>query len=414
LTLQFSDGNPAQVINVLAVVPRTSDSSGPAGYSAGLGPAPARYSPAVAGCVPAQLIPTLTSIGTNFSAPVALPSLISVQLVDDCGSAVPNAAVLASFSNGDTAVVLNSLNNGSYVGTWQPLSPASRVNITVTATLLTPIAGTAPAGINHPADSVSSVVGGVSQVQGSVLANPNVPQIFPGGIVNTATFSKAQPLAPSTIAAAFGQILAPVASSSALPLPTALGGITLTIGGIDAPLLFASGGQVNAQIPAELAPNSRQQAILKFDNGTGHGPAISLPETITISSASPGIFTTNQQGTGQGAILNTQGQLVDSGAPTTAGNVVQVFATGLGITQPAVPSGQPAPSAEPLARVTVQVQAQVGGLPATVQFAGLAPGFVALYQVNVQIPDGVTPGPNVPLVLFQNGVPSNPATLAIR
>ena len=62
----------------------------------------------------------------------------------------------------------------------------------------------------------------------------------------------------------------------------------------------------------------------------------------------------------------------------------------------------------------VPVQAQIGGSSATVHFAGLAPGFVGLYQVNVQIPAGVEPGPVVPLVLFQNGVPSNTVTLAIQ
>ena len=64
--------------------------------------------------------------------------------------------------------------------------------------------------------------------------------------------------------------------------------------------------------------------------------------------------------------------------------------------------------------VTAVVTATVGGKAATVQFAGLTPGFVGLYQVNVQIPTGVTPGFAVPLVLMQNGVPSNTVTLAVR
>ena len=105
--------------------------------------------------------------------------------------------------------------------------------------------------------------------------------------------------------------------------------------------------------------------------------------------------------------------MADSSAPAAAGEVVQVFATGLGATEPAVPSGQAPPSGT-LARVTATVTATVGGQPATVQFAGLAPGFVGLYQVNVQIPAGVTPGSAVPVVLLQNGVPSNTVSLAIR
>ena len=79
-----------------------------------------------------------------------------------------------------------------------------------------------------------------------------------------------------------------------------------------------------------------------------------------------------------------------------------------------MPSGEAAPSQEPLARITIPVQAEIGGRSATVQFAGLAPGFVGLYQVNVEIPAGVEPGPEVPLVLFQNGVPSNIITIAVQ
>ena len=58
--------------------------------------------------------------------------------------------------------------------------------------------------------------------------------------------------------------------------------------------------------------------------------------------------------------------------------------------------------------------ATVGGKAAAVQFAGLAPNFVGLYQVNVQIPEGVAAGSAVPLVLYQNGIASNAVTLALR
>src|SRR5262249_45037784 len=119
------------------------------------------------------------------------------------------------------------------------------------------------------------------------------------------------------------------------------------------------------------------------------------------------------QGTGQGAILNVLGKLIDSSAPAAAGDVAQVFATGLGVTNPTVQSGRAAPSAEPLARVVGEVTATIGGRPAAVQFAGLAPGFVGLYQVNVQIPSGLPPGP-ASLVLSVGGIPSNPVTVALR
>ena len=105
---------------------------------------------------------------------------------------------------------------------------------------------------------------------------------------------------------------------------------------------------------------------------------------------------------------------MNSAAPATAGDVVAVFATGLGATQPAVSTGVAAPGAEPLTRATTTATATVGGKPASVSFAGLAPGFVGLYQVNVQIPTGVSTGSAIPLILIQSGVVSNTATLAIR
>jgi uncharacterized protein (TIGR03437 family) len=212
----------------------------------------------------------------------------------------------------------------------------------------------------------------------------------------------------------FGRNLASgLHQATRLPLDKTLGGATLNIGGSQAPLFFASSGQINAQLPFELLVNSRLPAIVQVRPG-GTGPeAATVPEAVTIAAAQPGIFTTNQQGNGQGAILDEQGQLADAAAAVSAGKIVQVFCTGLGVTDPVVASGEPAPS-QPLALAAAAVTATVGGRPAAVHFAGLAPGFVGLYQVNVQIPDGVLPGPAVPLVLFQNGVPSNTVTLAVR
>ena len=78
-----------------------------------------------------------------------------------------------------------------------------------------------------------------------------------------------------------------------------------------------------------------------------------------------------------------------------------------------VPSWEPAPG-NPLAFVTAAVEASLGGQPAAVQFAGLAPGFVGLYQVNVVVPTNIQPGSEVDPALTQNGVPSNTVTVAVQ
>jgi uncharacterized protein (TIGR03437 family) len=183
--------------------------------------------------------------------------------------------------------------------------------------------------------------------------------------------------------------------------------VRVTLGGVPVPLLYADGGQINGQIPFELTPGTTVSLVVSV-----RGVA-APPDEVTVAPAQPGIFTLDQSGTGQGAILNTSFELVDAARPAAAGEIVQVFCTGLGTAAPAVASGAAAPS-DPLARVTNPVTATVGGINAPVQFAGLAPGFVGLYQVNVQVPAGVAPGPAVPLVLSQGGVSSNTVTLALR
>ncbi|OFV95502.1 MAG: hypothetical protein A3H28_15850 [Acidobacteria bacterium RIFCSPLOWO2_02_FULL_61_28] len=140
---------------------------------------------------------------------------------------------------------------------------------------------------------------------------------------------------------------------------------------------------------------------------------LTLPETITVAAARPAIFSTNQQGTGQGAILNQDSAPNSAASAAARGSVIQIYATGLGPTNPVVPSGSAAPSSPP-AVATNAVTATIGGVTVPAQFAGLAPGFVGLYQVNVEIPAGVTPDPEVPLILLQSGVPSNTVTLAVR
>ena len=231
--------------------------------------------------------------------------------------------------------------------------------------------------------------------------------------MNGASFAAGEPVPPGGIISVFGLNLAQGQNrATQLPLETTLGGATLNIGGIETPLFFSSEGQINAQVPFELAPNTRPHVVVRTTRQDG-SQAFTLPETITIAAARPAIFTINQQGTGQGAILNQDFSPNSATNAAERGSVVQIFATGLGATTPTVPSGQPAPG-DPPALVTAAVEARIGGQTAGVQFAGLAPGFVGLYQVNVVVPSAVEPGSEIELTLTQNGVPSNTVTLAIQ
>jgi uncharacterized protein (TIGR03437 family) len=180
--------------------------------------------------------------------------------------------------------------------------------------------------------------------------------------------------------------------------------VRVKVGDLDAPLHFVSPGQINAQLPLEVQPGA-SVSVLVNANGL-----LTAPQTYLVAPAMPGIFI----GSTGPAVLDGQSQLVTPQNPARIGDVLQIFSTGLGTTDPPVASGAAGPS---FSTVTNPVSVTVGGVNAQVIYQGLAPGFVALYQVNIIVPSGVTPGDAVPLVLTQNGVssnPENPATIPVR
>jgi adhesin/invasin len=170
--------------------------------------------------------------------------------------------------------------------------------------------------------------------------------------------------------------------------------------------LYASDGQVNAQVPYSLAVNTQLQLQVK------RGTSFSVPQALTVAPADPAVFTVNQRGQGQGAIVNLQNQIVDANAPAAAGDTVVIYGTGLGPVTPPVPAGTAAPSS-PLSQAA-PVSVTIGGIAAQVAFAGLSPGFAGLYQINVVVPPGVAPGPQVPVVLTVAGQTSPPVTIAVK
>ena len=344
----------------------------------------------VGGCTASKLALVETLLADNFALSVGWPAAMRTQTVDDCGQLVSTATVVASFTNGDPALVLTSLKDGRYIGTWVPTKEGQQVGITLRA-----LAG----GLAEAKIQMQGVVG---------LAAGTLPQAFRNGLVHAASYAKFAPLAPGSIFSLFGRNLATsTLAASSVPLPKELSDARVTLGGVAVPLFYAGAGQVNGQVPFELTPGTKPSVVV-----TVKGVA-APPDEITLAEVQPGIFTMDQSGSGQGAILDASYKLVSPANPIKAGDIVQVFCTGLGRTDPPVTSGTASPSS-PVATVVNAVTATIGGINAPVHFAGLAPGFVGLYQVNVQAPAGLTPGSAVPLVLTQAGVSSNTVTLAIR
>jgi uncharacterized protein (TIGR03437 family) len=247
--------------------------------------------------------------------------------------------------------------------------------------------------------------GGIASNTASFTINAlTSPSVNVGGVVNGASYTA--PVAPGSIASAFGDFLltSPIANTQ-LPLPTEISGLSLQFGGGTlAPLFFASGRQVNLQVPWKLSGESQSTLAATLNSVTG------AAQTVSLAPFAPAIFSMNTQGSGQGAILDTSYRLVDSSNPATAGAWVLIYCTGLGAVTNQPPTGSPPAQLAWSTMPTVTL----GGAPATLNFWGLAPGFVGLYQVNAQVPTGLAPGPAVPVVISVGGVQSNTVTIAVQ
>jgi minor extracellular serine protease Vpr len=234
------------------------------------------------------------------------------------------------------------------------------------------------------------------------------PSVEPNGGVSAASLRFGPTsLALGEIISIFGTNLANNEESAVtIPWPDSLGGASLTIGGQTAPMQFASPRQINAQVPFELTGLSFADLVVKL-NGFS-----STPISISLLPSAPGIFTLNQGGTGGGAILHaSDSSPVTTTHPARTGEFLEIFVTGLGEVFPSVPTGDQG-SSDPLSTTLSKPTVTIAGIPAPVSFSGLAPGFVGLYQLNLQVPDGVPSGEET-LILTSNGVPSNPVTVSI-
>ena len=242
--------------------------------------------------------------------------------------------------------------------------------------------------------------------EGAVVINP-------GGVIDTAKFG-ARGLAPGSDPSLFGTGLADgLAVATSLPLPTVLNGVSVDVNGFPAPLIFVSPNQINFQTPWEIADEEWVDVVVRR-NGE-----FSDPERVFVTPFDPGLFSLSQTGSGQGAILIAGTATVPApegsvagGRPVRAGEFLSLFAVGLGPVENQPLSGAVAP-VNPFATTKLTPQVTIGGTQASVLFSGLAPGLAGVYQVNVEIPAGVSPGDAVEVQLTIGGVSSNIVTIAI-
>jgi uncharacterized protein (TIGR03437 family) len=205
-------------------------------------------------------------------------------------------------------------------------------------------------------------------------------------VVNSASYLEG-PVAPGELITIFGANLGPTSGAqgqlNGSSVADTIQDTQVSIGGVMAPLLFASSTQINTVVPFGVTGTTAQLQVLYQGQPT-------VSSTLSVEPASPAVFSINGDGGGQGAILNQDGTVNSSSNPAAQGSVVVLYATGGGITTPASTDGliTGAPYPAPMLPVSVTIY----GLPATVLYAGAAPGMVAgVLQINVVLPAGAGP-----------------------
>ena len=382
LRLAFSDGS-VQTVDVQLALPGASSGSG------------------VRACSPSNLALEFLSPQQNFqtSAQVAMPIQVLVQ---DCnGNALTSSNtgvdVLAGSSNTD--VRLTYIGNGVWSGTWTPPSASSVVTLTAEAVEIV---------------GASAASGVIAASGATAAALPNAPPYI-SGVVNGGSFLLPGLVAPGTMVSIFGSNLADGQMQVfSTPFPNTLQGAQFTVSGQTLPIFYASSGQVNAIMPIGLTANVRDQLILVRDTTQ------SAPVDLLVTDQDPGMFAVNQQGTGQGAVLvgGTAQIAAPVGSipgantgPATAGQTISIFLAGLGTVSNPPADGSPSTGTS---LTTVTPVVNIGGVPATVTYSGLAPGEVGLYQVNAVIPAGAQTGHAVPIFITIGNQNANVVTIAIQ
>ncbi len=354
----------------------------------------AALQPSAAACKPSRLSAVFASPGNLFAVPAALPVDLGVRIVDDCGAPLASGAAVVTFSSGEPGVSLTAWPDGTWRGTWQPLRPQNGLVI-----------------LRMAAVAGDTTLTAQSIVTGNVTASGAAPIVLSNAVFNAASQRRGnETVVPGQLITIYGANLAaqPVSAPNGVPI-TQLGGVQARLGSILLPLFYVGPGQINAVVPFGFPMQQAMQLTVERDG------VPSVPLQMTVISAQPGIFAVNQTGTGQGAILGPSNQIADTQHPVQRGDTISIFCAGLGAVDQSVDVSKPAPSQHPLPQVTGQrVGVFIGNSSAEVLYAGLAPGYFGLYQVNARVPANAPPGDVVPVQIIVDSIVSNQATISIK
>jgi uncharacterized protein (TIGR03437 family) len=226
----------------------------------------------------------------------------------------------------------------------------------------------------------------------SYAASVAPPQI--SAVVSAADSKSAA--APGGLVTVYGSNLSPTnQATSQIPVPTALANSCITVNGQPIPLIFVSPTQVNAQMPFQAV--GAETVVVHTPGGTSGN------FNLTVQPNAPAVFLSGVAGpeTNLPTIIRlANGLLATDSNPIHPGDELVIYLTGLGQTNPAGTTGYPAPGS-PLANALTAASVSLGGMNLPVNYAGLAPGEVGVYQINVSVPGGTPTGISLPLTINQ-------------
>jgi uncharacterized protein (TIGR03437 family) len=234
------------------------------------------------------------------------------------------------------------------------------------------------------------------------VATSTGPRIAAGGFEDV--FSGAGgPFAPGEIVAIYGASLGPATGLSSAfdpattALPNIFGGVSVAVNGVPAPPYYVSAGQVNVQIPYEVAGQSQASVSVSY-NGTG-----SAAQLIQIAASTPRLYP---------GVFNADGSLNSAENPAPANSIVTLFATGHGVTNPPSFTGKAA--AEPYSQPAAPVRVSIGGQDGEILFAGSAPETAGVLQINVRLPAGITGNTIGVLLTIGDATSQNGVAVVVR
>ncbi len=256
-----------------------------------------------------------------------------------------------------------------------------------------------------------------------------------GGVLNAARQSaygepglfgpRILPVAPGSVVEIRGRNFAADGSASAegLPLPRSLGGTRVMIDGQAAPLFTVESGRIAAQLPSGLLPEGARTALASVEVETEQG--VSYARFFHAAAQAPGVFTVEGAGAGQGSIVFAgtaelaapRGYGEGSARPARAGDVLEIYATGLGALEPAPADGE-AGGAAVLRHAAASVRVWLGSQPLAAEevlFAGGAPSLVGVNVILARVPAGIAPNDALEVYLEVGGARSQPGvTIAVE